>query len=56
VPDVHDAAPGRVARPSDVGPSLAQRVANLEERLATLESALGVSVSPSPPDVVGEPN
>jgi len=58
VPDVHerhDAVPGRDARPADIGPSLAQRVADLEKRLAAVESALGVSVRPSP-DVVGEPN
>ncbi len=29
VPDVHQAAPGRVAQPADLGPSLAQRVAVL---------------------------
>ena len=49
VPDVHDvhreqgASPGRVAQPADLGPSLAQRVADLEARLAVLESELGVS-------------
>ena len=58
VPDVHvvhDAAPGRLAQPSDLGPSLAQRVAALEERLAVLESELGISAEPSSPEGVGEP-
>jgi uncharacterized protein len=57
VPDVHDhdrrdAAPGRVAQPADVGPSLAQRVADLEARLAVLESELGMSAEPSSPEAV----
>ena len=56
VPDVHDAAPGRVAQPADLGPSLAQRVADLEARLAVLESALGVSAEPSSPEGVGDPS
>jgi uncharacterized protein YceH (UPF0502 family) len=49
VPDVNDASPDRVVRSANVGPSLEQRVANLEARLAVLESELGVSelVSPS---------
>ena len=55
VPDLHDdlrdVAPGRIAQPSDIGPSLAQRVADLEARLAVLESELGVSVEPSPEGV-----
>jgi uncharacterized protein len=50
VPDVHDAAPSRAARPDDRGPSLAQRLADVEARLAVLESALGVSAPPSSPD------
>jgi uncharacterized protein len=55
VPDVHDAAPGHVGRPVDGGgPSLAQRVAALEARLAVLESELGVSVEPSSPAGVGD--
>ncbi|HYN31002.1 MAG TPA: YceH family protein [Ilumatobacteraceae bacterium] len=59
VPDVHgvhDAAPGRVAQSVNLGPSLAQRVADLEARLAVLESELGVSVEPSSPDGVGDPS
>lgn len=56
VHDVHDAAPGRAARPADVGPSLAQRVADLEARLAVLESELGVSAEPSSPEGVGDPS
>jgi len=59
VPDVHvvhDAAPGRLAQPSDLGPSLAQRVAALEARLAVLESELGISPEPSSPDGVGDPD
>jgi len=49
VPDVHDvhAAPGSAAQPADLGPSLAQRVADLEKRLAVLEAELGVSAEPS---------
>ncbi len=55
VPDVdalaRDAAPDRPARPTDTGPSLAERVANLEARLAALESELGVATaSPGAPD------
>jgi uncharacterized protein len=56
VPDPHDAAPGRVARPDHGGPSLAARVADLEARLAVLESALGVSAAPSSPEGAGEPS
>jgi len=62
VPDIHDlhhahdAAPGRVAEPADLGPSLAQRVADLEARLSVLESELGVSVEPSSPEGVGDPS
>jgi uncharacterized protein YceH (UPF0502 family) len=56
VHDVHDAAPGRVARPGNLGPSLAQRVADLEARLAVLESELGVSAEPSSPEGVGDPS
>ena len=55
VPDVNDAAPGHVAQPDALGPSLAQRVANLEARLAVLESELGVSAEPSGPEGVGDP-
>lgn len=53
VPDVHDvqdATPNREARPTDLGPSLAQRVSDLEARLAVLESELGVAAEPSSPD------
>jgi uncharacterized protein YceH (UPF0502 family) len=52
VPDVHDlhTASGHVAQPADLGPSLAQRVADLEARLAVLESELGISATPSPPE------
>ncbi len=46
VPDVHDAAAGPPAVPSELGPSLAQRVEDLEARLAVLEAALGVSADP----------
>ena len=56
VNDVHDAAPGRVDQPADLGPSLAQRVADLEARLAVLESELGVSAEPSSPEGVGDPS
>ncbi len=48
-PNVHtalaatDAESSAAARPPDVGQSLAQRVADLEARLAALESALGVA-------------
>ncbi len=56
VHDVHDAAPGRVAQPAGLGPSLAQRVADLEARLAVLESELGVSVEPPSPEGVGDPS
>jgi len=49
MPTAHDATPGRAVPPADVGPSLAQRVADLEARLAVLESELGVSTAPSPP-------
>ncbi len=38
VPDVNEAAPGRVARVDEPGPSLAQRLADVEARLAVLES------------------
>jgi uncharacterized protein YceH (UPF0502 family) len=51
-PDQHDdvrhSAAGRTAPPVDTSPSLAQRVADLEARLAVLESELGVSAEPSP--------
>ena len=52
VRDVQDAAPGRVAQPADLGPSLAQRVAALEARLAVLESELGMAVEPASPESV----
>jgi len=58
VPDVHDmhgARPGRVA-PADLGPSLAQRVADVEARLAVLESELGVSAERSSPEGAGDPS
>lgn len=50
VPDVHEVvteAPGGAARRADVGPSLEERVAQLEVRLAALESELGVSAEPA---------
>jgi uncharacterized protein len=47
VPDVNDLASGRVAQPAEHGPSLAQRVADLEARLARLESELGLSAEPT---------
>ena len=51
-PDRHDeprhSALGRATPPADTGPSLEQRVADLEARLAALESELGVSAEPSP--------
>ncbi len=56
VPNAHDATPGRAAQPADVGPSLAQRVADLEARLAVLESELGVSKAPSLPEVGDTPS
>ncbi len=56
VPDVNDAAPGRVAQPANLGPSLAQRVADVEARLAVLESELGVSAEPTSPEGVGDPS
>ena len=55
VPDVNDAASSRVAQPADLGPSLAQRLANVEARLAVLESELGLSAAPSSPEGFGEP-
>jgi uncharacterized protein YceH (UPF0502 family) len=51
---VHDAAPDRAVEHGNLGPSLAERVANLEARLALLESALGVSGEPSSAEVVGD--
>ncbi len=42
--------------PATLGPSLAQRVADLEARLAVLESALGMSVEPSPPEGGSDPS
>ena len=56
VPDAHDAAPGRVTPPDDLGPSLAQRVADLEARLAVLESELGVSTQPPSSEVGDTPS
>lgn len=47
VPDANDAAPDRVARPADLGPSLAQRLADVEARLAVLESELGIESAPA---------
>jgi len=43
VPDVNDAATGPPAEPANHSPSLVQRVADLEVRLAALEDALGIS-------------
>ena len=54
--DVHPAASGRLAQPTDLEPSLAQRVADLEARLAVLESELGVSAEPSSSVGVGDPS
>lgn len=45
VPDVTTVAPGRVDEPADLGPSMAQRLADVEARLAVLESALGLSAT-----------
>lgn len=56
VHDLHDAAQGRMAQPANLGPSLAQRVADLEARLAVLESELGMSVGPSSVEDVGDPD
>lgn len=59
VHDVHDAAADRLARSGDHGLSLAQRVDDLEARLAALESALGVSAEPPSPegsDTMTDPN
>jgi uncharacterized protein YceH (UPF0502 family) len=56
-PELHntpDAPLGRVTQPEDLGPSLAQRVADLEARLAVLESELGLAVEPSSPRGVGD--
>lgn len=53
VHEVHDSAAGHAARSVDHGPSLAQRVDDLEARLAALESALGVSAEPPLSDGVG---
>ena len=55
VPDVHEMhhASERVSQPADLGPSLAERVADLEARLALLESELGVSGHRSSPDGLG---
>jgi len=53
VPDVHDlqhAAAEGATRTTDSGPSLAQRVTDLEKRLSALESELGMSAEPSPPE------
>jgi len=55
VPDVNDVAPGRVAQPANTGPSLAQRLADVEARLAVLESELGLSREPSSPETVDDP-
>jgi len=49
-------APGPVAEPADLGPSLAQRVADLEVRLAVLESELGVTAEPAASEGVGDPS
>lgn len=43
VPDVHDVASGAPSEPAEHGPSLAQRVADVEARLRALEEALGLS-------------
>ncbi|MGA9278342.1 YceH family protein [Ilumatobacter sp.] len=53
--DVRNSATDRAAPPADSGPSLAQRVAGLEARLAVLETELGVSAGPSP-ETVGDPD
>jgi uncharacterized protein YceH (UPF0502 family) len=53
VNDVNDAAAGRVSHATDPGPSLAQRLADVEARLAVLESELGLSSGTSSPEAVG---
>lgn len=45
--DVRHSATGSAVPPADAGPSLAQRVTDLEARLAMLEAELGVSAGPS---------
>ncbi len=55
VPDVNDAASSGVTRRADLGSSLAQRLADVEARLAVLESELGLSAAPSSPEGFGEP-
>ena len=52
--DVNAAATGRFDRSADHGPSLAQRVTDLEVRLAALESELGMSREMSSPEGVGD--
>jgi uncharacterized protein YceH (UPF0502 family) len=54
VADVHDAAAGPVAEPPDLSPSLAQRVADLEARLAVLEAELGMSAETSNPQAADD--
>ena len=55
VPDVHEAA-ASAAQPAHLGPSLAQRVAAVEARLAVLEAELGMTTGmaadTSEPDAV----
>lgn len=55
VPDVNDVAQGRAGSAADPGPSLAQRLTDVEARLAVLESALGLSKEASSPEDIGDP-
>lgn len=50
-PDADDSAAPAVTSPSAVEPSLAQRVAHLEGRLARLEAELGIAVADTDTDV-----
>lgn len=56
VPDVNDASPGRVAQHAHLGPSLAQRLADVEARLAMVESELGMSAESSSPEGDSDPS
>jgi uncharacterized protein YceH (UPF0502 family) len=56
VPDVNDTVSGRAAESANVGPTLAQRLADVEARLAVLESELGISSKPPPHEAGGAPD
>jgi uncharacterized protein len=56
VRDVRESTQGRVGQSANPGPSLEQRVADLEARLAKLESDLGEGVAPSSPDDLPNPD